>query len=384
MAFISFLDKLAVQDFRFGDSTQKTETKELLEEKSSESEDVEEVEVSDKNVENETTEQPRDGCHEKKENRDINSQENKEKELDLKSKDYENDEGILEEQMNGCRDLWYKRNEGLPPPPKLISCPIRTENGLSNKIHGIPEHSLNHLHPAFNANGFSNYHHLLAEAMQPQIFESSHEFPYHLRMSSECPRDIQIFPGLGSCGGHLGNPFFLPNHPFGSPQPVGGLSPLEKPQEIKKMEVEMKEEQSKYKCEICHSSFSLQRLLNRHMKTHSFYKRYHCQFCGKGFNDTFDLKRHIRTHTGIKPFKCSECEKAFTQRCSLEAHLTRVHGIVHKYGFRERRDKMFVCEDCGMTFKDCPDYMKHIHEKHPDTEKIIRARRNGFAKMKVS
>ncbi|XP_020908772.1 uncharacterized protein LOC110246752, partial [Exaiptasia diaphana] len=43
---------------------------------------------------------------------------------------------------------------------------------------------------------------------------------------------------------------------------------------------------TRYKCGLCGASFSLQRLLNRHMKTHSFYKRYHCQFCGKGFNDT--------------------------------------------------------------------------------------------------
>ena len=363
------------------DSIQKTESKDPPEEESNESEDFDEIEVSEKDTENETAKTPQNGFHEKQENRELNSKEHEEQEVDFKSKEYKKDGGV-EDQMNHSRDFWQKRIDGLPPPPKLISCPVRPENGLSNKIRGIPEHSLNHLYPAFGSNGFSNYHHLLAEAIQPQIFaESAHEFPYHLRMSSECPRDMQIFPGLGSCAGH---PFFLPSHPFGSPQPVGGISSLDKPQGIKKMETDMKEEQSKYKCEICHSSFSLQRLLNRHMKTHSFYKRYHCQFCGKGFNDTFDLKRHIRTHTGIKPFKCSKCEKAFTQRCSLEAHLTRVHGVVHKYGFRERRDKMFVCEDCGMTFKDCPDYMKHIHEKHPETEKIIRARRNGFAKMKVS
>lgn len=43
--------------------------------------------------------------------------------------------------------------------------------------------------------------------------------------------------------------------------------------------------------------FHLQRLLNRHAKCHSDFKRYLCTFCGKGFNDTFDLKRHTRTHT---------------------------------------------------------------------------------------
>ncbi|KAK3741092.1 hypothetical protein QZH41_013922 [Actinostola sp. cb2023] len=137
---------------------------------------------------------------------------------------------------------------------------------------------------------------------------------------------------------------------------------------------------SRYKCGLCGASFSLQRLLNRHMKTHSFYKRYHCQFCGKGFNDTFDLKRHIRTHTGIKPFKCSSCEKAFTQRCSLEAHLTRVHGIVHKFGFRERREKLYVCEDCGLVFKENQsEFRQHVANHHPETDRVLRLRRNGFS-----
>lgn len=55
---------------------------------------------------------------------------------------------------------------------------------------------------------------------------------------------------------------------------------------------------SKFGCHLCSKMFSLQRLLNRHMKCHSDVKRYLCTFCGKGFNDTFDLKRHTRTHTG--------------------------------------------------------------------------------------
>ena len=125
-----------------------------------------------------------------------------------------------------------------------------------------------------------------------------------------------------------------------------------------------------HRCEICNSTFPLRRLLNRHLKTHSFYKRYTCSFCDKGFNDTFDLKRHVRTHTGIKPFKCEQCDKSFTQRCSLEAHQTRVHGVVHKFGFRERRAKMFVCEDCGATFKDNQsEFMNHVASAHPDKEK---------------
>ena len=66
---------------------------------------------------------------------------------------------------------------------------------------------------------------------------------------------------------------------------------------------------SKFTCRLCSKSFTLQRLLNRHMKCHSDVKRYLCTFCGKGFNDTFDLKRHTRTHTGT--VQCSSSVKSF-------------------------------------------------------------------------
>lgn len=100
------------------------------------------------------------------------------------------------------------------------------------------------------------------------------------------------------------------------------------------------EESGKYACRICSKSFTLQRLLNRHMKCHSDIKRYLCTFCGKGFNDTFDLKRHTRTHTGVRPYKCNLCEKSFTQRCSLESHCLKVHGVQHQYAYKERRAKV--------------------------------------------
>lgn len=102
------------------------------------------------------------------------------------------------------------------------------------------------------------------------------------------------------------------------------------------------EDDNKFTCRMCSKTFSLQRLLNRHMKCHSDIKRYLCTFCGKGFNDTFDLKRHTRTHTGVRPYKCNLCEKSFTQRCSLESHCLKVHGVQHQYAYKERRTKVSV------------------------------------------
>ncbi|XP_078505076.1 transcription factor Ovo-like 2 isoform X2 [Lissotriton helveticus] len=120
-----------------------------------------------------------------------------------------------------------------------------------------------------------------------------------------------------------------------------------------------------YSCEICAKGFRLQRMLNRHLKCHSQVKRHLCTFCGKGFNDTFDLKRHVRTHTGIRPYKCDICNKAFTQRCSLESHLKKIHGVQQGFAYKQRRDKLFVCEDCGYTGPSQEDLYLHVNSVHP-------------------
>lgn len=132
------------------------------------------------------------------------------------------------------------------------------------------------------------------------------------------------------------------------------------------------EESGHLACKICSKPFTLQRLLNRHMKCHSDVKRYICTFCGKGFNDTFDLKRHTRTHTGVRPYKCNLCEKSFTQRCSLESHCLKVHGVQHQYAYKERRTKVYVCEECGHTTNEPEVHYLHLKEHHPYSPALLK------------
>ncbi|KAL8219908.1 UNVERIFIED_CONTAM: hypothetical protein K2H54_036089 [Gekko kuhli] len=123
--------------------------------------------------------------------------------------------------------------------------------------------------------------------------------------------------------------------------------------------------QAAFPCTVCSKRFPLQRMLNRHLKCHSSVKKHVCQFCAKGFNDTFDLKRHLRTHTGIRPYRCFACDKAFTQRCSLESHLKKIHSLQQHYAYRERRSKLFVCEECGFTSSAGDEYYGHVRRRHP-------------------
>ncbi|XP_060064393.1 zinc finger protein SNAI2-like [Ylistrum balloti] len=129
---------------------------------------------------------------------------------------------------------------------------------------------------------------------------------------------------------------------------------------------------NKYVCKVCNKSFQLQRLLNRHLKCHSEIKRYLCTFCGKGFNDTFDLKRHTRTHTGVRPYKCDQCGKAFTQRCSLESHCRKVHNSKFAFAYKERRRKLYVCEDCGHTTSDPGVHYVHLKNFHPQSPVLMK------------
>ncbi|KAM9324009.1 putative transcription factor ovo-like protein 3 [Gastrophryne carolinensis] len=136
-----------------------------------------------------------------------------------------------------------------------------------------------------------------------------------------------------------------------------------------------------FRCHTCRKTFPLQRMLTRHMKCHSIQKRHRCPCCAKGFNDTFDLKRHIRTHTGIRPYKCPACEKSFTQRCSLESHLRKIHGVLQSYAYRQRRSKIYVCEDCGFTSSSPDTYTLHVLEAHPSNpiiSKHLRKRGAGI------
>jgi hypothetical protein len=131
--------------------------------------------------------------------------------------------------------------------------------------------------------------------------------------------------------------------------------------------------ENKFKCKICSKTFKLQRLMNRHMKNHSNIKRYLCTFCNKGFNDAFDLKRHTRTHTGVRPFQCFECERKFTQRCSLESHLNKVHQVELSFKYKERRAKLYVCEDCGNTTENPEEHLEHLQEFHPNSPALKRS-----------
>ena len=78
------------------------------------------------------------------------------------------------------------------------------------------------------------------------------------------------------------------------------------------------------------------------------------------------------TFAGVRPYKCERCDKSFTQRCSLESHLKKVHGETFNFKYKERRSKVYVCEDCGHTTPDPEDYFVHLKQNHPHSPAILK------------
>ena len=77
----------------------------------------------------------------------------------------------------------------------------------------------------------------------------------------------------------------------------------------------------------------------------------------------------------MKPYKCDYCEKSFTQRCSLESHQDKIHGLKHKLAYKQRREKIYVCEECGYSTGDvrlvCLKNLKNFFSDFKNNKTIL-------------
>ncbi len=67
----------------------------------------------------------------------------------------------------------------------------------------------------------------------------------------------------------------------------------------------------------CGKAYSLERVLQMHLKTHTEKKFYKCHYmnCDKSYKSKENLNLHIKNkHLGMKPYKCSYCDSNFTHR----------------------------------------------------------------------
>lgn len=88
---------------------------------------------------------------------------------------------------------------------------------------------------------------------------------------------------------------------------------------IEKQSDVSKSNKKKFPCtyQDCAKSYSAEKVLQTHIKTHTGIKLYKCDYltCEKVYKSKENLNLHVKNkHLGVKPYKCSYCESHFTHR----------------------------------------------------------------------
>ncbi|XP_068624623.1 gastrula zinc finger protein XlCGF26.1-like [Battus philenor] len=148
-----------------------------------------------------------------------------------------------------------------------------------------------------------------------------------------------------------------------------------------------------YTCDLCPKTFSLQKLLTKHvsnthkgrvtcaycmrtyankdaLKTHlitrhpkevaavEVKKKYVCKECGKAFKAPSLLKIHSSKHSVVREYYCVECDKSFKNESGLKQHLktTAPHVVP--------RDLPLTCQECDKKFAIRRSLERHMNRVH--------------------
>ncbi|XP_010770585.1 putative transcription factor Ovo-like 1 [Notothenia coriiceps] len=47
--------------------------------------------------------------------------------------------------------------------------------------------------------------------------------------------------------------------------------------------------------------------------------------------------------------------------------MKKIHSVAQKYAYKERRNKLYVCEECGLTSGSQDELVIHLNSLHPDS-----------------
>lgn len=71
------------------------------------------------------------------------------------------------------------------------------------------------------------------------------------------------------------------------------------------------DQERKFECTVCPSSFKRKGHLKEHMNSHNGVKLHKCDICSKSFGKMSILNRHLLYHSNEKKFKCATCNASF-------------------------------------------------------------------------
>ncbi|XP_043489563.1 zinc finger protein 675-like [Polistes fuscatus] len=115
-------------------------------------------------------------------------------------------------------------------------------------------------------------------------------------------------------------------------------------------------------CPFCDKQFSNEQNVERHvMVVHQ--KQYKCDMCKRSYNTQTALDVHKVIHRPDYFFECMECHVKYKSEGGLKRHNIRAH---------DRNNPVFVCEQCGRSYKLKIDLTNHIKKAHPFELQICR------------
>ena len=101
-----------------------------------------------------------------------------------------------------------------------------------------------------------------------------------------------------------------------------------------KRHIETVHEGQKTQCPTCQALFSRKTDLKRHIETVHEGKRTHCHLCSASFSRKTDLKRHVETVHEGKRTLCPNCSASFSRKTGLKQNIDLVHEE-KKFQFQE-------------------------------------------------
>ncbi|XP_033754018.1 uncharacterized protein LOC117337245 [Pecten maximus] len=129
--------------------------------------------------------------------------------------------------------------------------------------------------------------------------------------------------------------------------------PMEKMDNVERIE-EAEEDESRYRCKLCHYSNSSTFVMKQHMRLHKTKRPFECSLCDFMAESSEDLQNHMIKHCKVRTYQCKLCPSAFNYKSQLRAHM-RAHN----------EKDVFACEECDFETGNpnlLRNHMSNCHE----------------------